>query len=74
MKRKVFLLLIIVVIFFAGILVGFCASENNVIWKTRAGHYILEFNIMNEKSFVFGLRDDGIVAWKYINNKAYKQR
>jgi len=29
---------------------------------------------MNEKSFVFGLRDDGIVAWKYINNKAYKQR
>lgn len=40
----------------------------DIKWKSGE-YYILELHPYGERSFVFGLRKDGIVAWKYIEQE-----
>lgn len=41
----------------------------DIQWKTSFGHYIVEFAPINERPFAIGLREDGVVVWKYIDNE-----
>ena len=40
----------------------------DIKWKTGE-YYIIEFSPWGEKPFAFGLREDGVVVWKYTDSQ-----
>ena len=43
-------------------------SDSVVIWEID-GASLLEFRPANHRAFAIGLRDDGVVVWKYIKDE-----
>ena len=68
MMKKILIssIIIIVFLFICGVSVYVPITTK---WKTKLGDNLIEFQPLDEKSYQFGLRSDGIVVWKYTDKQ-----
>lgn len=70
MKKFTLLLTgILLLIFLTG-----CLKSHNVRWATRDGRYLLVVVPDNDTAFACGLREDGVLMWKYVKVETKKKQ
>lgn len=43
--------------------------KKEIRWTTQTGKYFIELRPENKKAFIVGLREDGVLVWKYLDKE-----